>query len=261
MPKVLNLLEIQMQNIFFFPDRNHYGTPEDQGMSFDNVYFNSADDTVLHGWLIPAQSTAKGTVIHMHGNAQNMSAHWMFASWLPEQGYNVFVFDYRGYGQSQGIPDEKGLFEDSVAAIEYVANREDVDSEKIVVFGQSLGGMLSIAASAACNKIVKAVVAEAPVFAYGEWADDMMPELQFPADDTYTAASYIDQLAPVPLLLLHGTKDKVVPLSHSEQLYDRAEDAKELVVIENGAHNDAMTAAHNGKYQQKMLEFLQKSLI
>lgn len=250
-----------MQNIFFFPDRTNYGSPGDHGLQFDNVHFSSADGTSLNGWFIKAKGEAKGTIIHMHGNAQNMTAHWMFASWLPDCGFNIFVFDYRGYGNSQGVPDEAGLFEDAVAAIEYTLSREDVAADKVVVFGQSLGGMLAIAASAKCRGSVKAVVAEAPVLSYGEWADDMMPELQYPADDTYTAASYIQALDDVPLLLLHGNKDKVVPLSHSQQLYQLASEPKELVVIDGGSHNDAMTAVHDGQYQRLMCEFIDKYLV
>lgn len=254
-----------MQSFFFFPDRVKYGSPADHGLGFENVYFYSADKTRLNGWFIAAESKSeveiKGTVIHMHGNAQNMTAHWMFASWLPSQGYNVFAFDYRGYGQSEGQPDEQGLFEDSVAAIEYIANREDIAPDKIVVFGQSLGGMLSIAASTVCKQHVKAVVAEAPALSYEEWAFDMMPELQLPTDDTYTAESYVEQLSPVPLMLLHGTKDKVVPFSHSEQIFALAGEPKQFVAIDNGSHNDAMTSKHGDKYQKVMLDFFDQYLV
>lgn len=250
-----------MQDSFFFPNRVKYGSPADYDLAFENLYFYSADKTRLNGWFIPAEAgVVKGTVVHMHGNAQNMTAHWVFASWLPSQGYNVFVFDYRGYGQSEGVPDEQGVFEDSVAAIEYIANHETLDSDKIVVFGQSLGGMLAIAASAVCKEYVKAIVAEAPALSYGEWAFDLMPELDLPTDDTYTAESYIKRLAPVPLMLFHGTKDKVVPFSHSEQIFALAEEPKEFIVIDNGCHNDAMTSVHGNKYQQSMLVFLDRFL-
>lgn len=248
-----------MQNLFFFPDRVAYGTPAEAGLEYENVYFESRDGTRLHGWLIPAQvedeSKSKGAVVHMHGNAQNMSAHWMFASWLPSQGYHLFVFDYRGYGQSQGVPDEQGVFEDAVAALECVRTRTDIDPGPLHIFGQSLGGMLAIAAAAASPSGIASVVAEAPAYSYGEWADDLMPELQLPTDDTYTAGSYLQRWSGVPLLLIHGTADRVVPYSHSQRIQQELEKVTELLTIEGGQHNEAMTDSHAGYYQQRMLEF------
>src|SRR4051812_22313310 len=101
-----------MYQNFYFPDRIKYDTPERARLAFEDVRFASADGTLLSGWFIPAIGEAKGTVVHMHGNAQNMTAHWGYAEWLPARGYNLFCFDYRGYGQSQGRPDPKGVFED-----------------------------------------------------------------------------------------------------------------------------------------------------
>lgn len=250
-----------MQNYFFFPDRVSYGTPEDQGLAYESVSFASADGTRLSGWFIPALSDQpKGTIVHMHGNAQNMTAHWMFAGWVVEQGYNLFVFDYRGYGQSQGVVDEKGVFEDAVAAIKYTYGREDVDSDRVVVFGQSLGGMLAIAAGGECNELIRAVVAEAPVYSYGEWADDLMPELQLPTDDACCACHFVDKLSPVALMLMHGTADKVVPYSHSQMLYKLAGEPKEMVTIEEGGHNEAMTVVYGTTYRDMMIQFFDKSL-
>ena len=207
---------------------------------------------MLSGWFIPATIEAKGTVVHMHGNAQNMSAHWAYAEWLPTRGYNLFVFDYRGYGQSQGQPDPQGIFEDSIAALDYVRSRKD--TQKLFVFGQSLGGMLAIAAAGASPSGISAIVAEAPVHSYSAWAEDVMPEKELALDDTYCASSYIEKLAPIPLLLLHSPADRVVPYSHSEQLLAAAGEPKQLVTITGGAHNDAMTERHGTNYQDMLVE-------
>ncbi len=246
-----------MQNFFFFPDRVSYGTPEAAGLEYEDVYFQSRDGTRLHGWFIPAQAEekAKGTVVHMHGNAQNMSAHWMFAGWLPRQGYNLLVFDYRGYGQSQGVPEEQGVFEDAVAALAYARAITDEGAASLHVFGQSLGGMLAIAATAANPACIRSVVAEAPAYSYGEWADDLMPELQLPTDDTYTAASYLQHWSGVPLLLMHGTADRVVPYAHSQRIQQELGEVAELLTLEVGQHNEAMSDSQGGYYQQRMLEF------
>lgn len=242
-----------MYRHFYFPDRVHYGSPGDAGMRFEDIRFHSRDGTRLAGWFMPAQGTPLGTVVHLHGNAQNMSAHWIYAGWLPQRGLNVFTFDYRGYGQSQGSPDPQGIFDDAIAALDYVRSR--VDGARIFVFGQSLGGMLAIAAAGASPQGVSAVAAEAPAYSYSEWADDQMPELQLTLEDDCCASTYVSRLAPIPLLLMHSPQDRVVPYTHSQRLYAAAGLPKQLVTIEGGAHNDAMTDAHGTRYQDLLVDF------
>lgn len=250
-----------MYQHFYFPDRIKYDTPERAGLAYEPVQFRSADGTLLSGWFIPAAELAPheatGTVIHMHGNAQNMTAHWAYAECLPQRGFNLFTFDYRGYGQSHGQPDPKGIFEDAIAALAYMRQRCDINTQRLCVFGQSLGGMLAIAAAAASPAGVRAVLAEAPAHSYTAWAEDQMPQLELVLDDTWCAGTHVAQLAPVSLLLLHGTGDRVVPYEHSQRLFAAAQAPKRLVTIDGGSHNDAMTEAHGTRYQDMMVEFFE----
>ncbi|HTH95186.1 MAG TPA: alpha/beta hydrolase [Rhodocyclaceae bacterium] len=242
-----------MYQYFYFPDRVKYDTPARLGLHFDDMRFNSRDGTQLAGWFIHATGAIQGTVIHMHGNAQNMSAHWGYVDWLPTVGFNVFTFDYRGYGNSQGSPDPRGVFEDAIAALDAIRARENTGP--LFVFGQSLGGMLAIAAAGASPAELKAVAAEAPVHSYSAWAEDVMPEKELALDDTYCASEYIAALSPVPLLLLHGTADRVVPYEHSERLLKAAGTPKQLVTLPNGEHNDALTERHGDQYRRQLLDF------
>lgn len=254
-----------MYSDFYFPDRLNYDSPHRTGRSYEEVAFQSADGTGLWGWFIPAgncekPADAKGTVIHMHGNAQNLTAHWQFAEWVPDRGFNLFVFDYRGFGMSQGQPDPKGIFEDAVAAINYVRSRTDIDTRKLFVFGQSLGGMLAIASVAASPEGIRAVLAEAPAHSYSAWMNDRLPGAGDQLDDTYTAGAYVAHLSPIPLLLLHGTRDRVVPYTHSVRLLAEAREPKELVTIGQGEHVDAMTDRYGSLYQDRMIAFFEESL-
>lgn len=246
-----------MYRHFYFPDRIRYDSPARAGLGFETVTFLSTDGTRLVGWFIPAvtSNAARGTVIHMHGNAQNMSAHWAYAEWLPAHGFNLFVFDYRGYGDSLGRPDPEGIFRDAVAALDYVRSRQDIDPHALYVFGQSLGGMLAIAATAARPQGVRAVLAEAPVHSYTAWAEDQMPQLELAVEDTYCASTHIHHLGDIPLLLLHSQQDRVVPYAHSEQLLQAASGPARLLTIANGEHNDAMTERHGTRYQDVLLAF------
>jgi pimeloyl-ACP methyl ester carboxylesterase len=145
--------------LFFVPDRIVYEVP-DKSLPYEAVSFPSRDQTKLAGWFFTAAGHAKGTVVHVHGNAANISNHFRAIVFLPPSEYNVLEFDYRGYGDSEGKPSRKGCLDDVHAAIDYVKGRKDVDPDKIVLFGQSMGGAYALVAAAERPE-VKAVVAEA----------------------------------------------------------------------------------------------------
>lgn len=255
-----------VQSAFYYPDSVLYSTPAKQGLRFDAVMFPSRDGTALAGWFIPAADVAdpraaKGTVVHFHGNAQNMSAHWQFVDWLPRRGFNLFVFDYRGYGASQGRPGIKGVFEDSNSALDYVRSRKDVDPERLLVFGQSLGGTNAIAAVGAGNRQgVKAVAIEATFYSYSSIASEKFIGAGWLLSDAYSAGRHIADLAPIPLLLMHGTADPVIPFHHGARLYDQAKDPKTLLRIEGGGHTEALTPRFGQRYQDALVEFFEAAL-
>jgi uncharacterized protein len=255
-----------VQSAFYQPDRVLYDTPRRLGLKFEQVVFPSKDGTRLAGWFIPARGyadprRAKGTVIHFHGNAQNMSAHWQFVDWLPERGYNLFVFDYRGYGASEGSPEPKGVFEDSNAALNYLRARPDVDAARLLVFGQSLGGNNAIAVVGSGNRDgVKAVAIEATFFSYSAIASDKLIGAGVLADDTYSAERFVAALSPLPLLLLHGTADPVIPYAHAERLFAKAAEPKRLIRIEGARHTEAFAVRYGELYRQQVVDFFDAAL-
>jgi len=255
-----------LDSAFYYPDRVHYDTPTRLGLSFRSLSFASSDGTKLSGWFIPANGyehpkDAKATVIHFHGNAQNMSAHWQFVSWLPRRGFNLFVFDYRGYGESQGRPEPKGVFEDSNSALNYVRSLEDVDPERLILFGQSLGGANAIAVVGSGNRAgVKAVAIEATFYSYSSIANDKFSGAGFLVSDTYSAEKYVARIAPIPLFLMHGTSDPVIPYAHSTKLFGKAGEPKILITVEGGAHTEALTSRFGSKYQDALAKFFEASI-
>ena len=255
-----------MQNLFYYPDSIVYDTPTRAGLVYEEVVFRSRDGTRLSGWFIPATGVAsprdaKGTVIHFHGNARNISAHWQLVGWLPARGFNLFVFDYRGYGTSEGKPGPKGVFEDSNSALDYIRSRPDVDAEKLIVLGQSLGGANAIAVVGSGNRAgVKAVAVEAAFYSYSSIAHDKLPGAGLFMDNTYSPERYIAKLAPTPLLLLHGTADWVIPYSHSSRLFAKAGEPKRLITIEGGGHTEALTRRFTATYQDALVVFFDAAL-
>jgi len=250
---------------FYYPSKTVYGTPDQAGIPYEAVTFKSADGTRLSGWFLRAKGVAdarqaKGTVIYFHGNAQNMTWHWQFAGWLPARGFNVFVFDYRGYGASEGTPSLAGCFEDSNAAIDYVRSRPDLDPARLLIFGQSLGGNIAIAAVGAGNRAgIRALAEEATFFSYPSIANDKIPGAGLLVSDRYSAKNYIAAIAPIPLLMIHGTADRIVPYAHATRLFAAARQPKQLITVEGGRHIGAMMDP-KGLYRDALTKFFEDAL-
>ena len=253
---------------FYYPDRKVYHSPREYDLQYESVFFPSQDDTKLHGWVLRGRPQALGTVIFFHGNARNMTANLPLYAWLPAEGFNVFVFDYRGYGRSEGRPDRQGVHEDSVAAFEYVLTRTDLE-RPLFVLAQSLGGATAIAALGQNDFPVEAVVVDSSFYSYRKIARDTMSDIpllsmfRFPLSLTisnrHSPASFIDRLAPTPLCLIHGTSDDVVPYEHSILLYEQAKEPKELWLIERGGHVDALRKP-DSVYRKKLSSFFRRAL-
>jgi fermentation-respiration switch protein FrsA (DUF1100 family) len=258
-----------VSRMFYHPDRVAYGTPAASGHRFEEVYFASRDGTALRGWFIPARGASTGTVVHLHGNAANMSAHFPFVAWLPARGFNVFTFDYRGYGASAGRPERRGIYEDSLAAIEHVLARADVDPARVVVLGQSLGGANALAVlGREGTRGVKAVVADSAFFSYRSIVADKigaMPGLSLlrgplsraVIGDELSPGDVVGRISPVPLLFLHGTADRVIPASHSQRLHEAASEPKTLWFIPGLDHTEAIT---DRPWQDRIVAFFLAAL-
>ncbi|EAB2011557.1 alpha/beta hydrolase [Salmonella enterica] len=253
-------------NAFYYPDNKVYGPAP---YSAESVFFTVKDGTRLHGWFIPSAvgtpENAVATVIHAHGNAGNMSAHWPLVSWLPEKNVNLFMFDYRGFGESQGIPSQEGLCDDTQSAIAYVRQRSDVDPQRLVLLGQSLGGNNILAAlgrgKSQLNRAgIRAIILDSTFYSYSSIANQMIPGSGFLLDDSYSANRYIASVSPIPVLILHGTADHVIPWQDSEKLYALAREPKQKILIPDGDHIDAFSERYANLYRDAMIKFIQAAL-
>src|SRR3954464_10493585 len=165
--------------VFFQPTGSIYSTPGIYGIDYQPVDFRATDGTALFAWFMPARGEAHGTVLYLHGNAQNISAHFPNVAWMPAAGFNVLAIDYRGYGGSGGKPSLSGVQLDIDAAMRVLLARRDVNPERIIVFGQSLGGALAthFVAHSPYRSHIKAVIADSPFSDYRQIAQEKLADL------------------------------------------------------------------------------------
>lgn len=241
------------ERFFFYPDQHVYTTPQAEGVHAEEVLLPGPDGLPLHGWWLPAQGPVHGTVLHVHGNAANISNHLPLVAWLPAAGFNVLTFDYRGYGRSGGKPSIQGLVDDTRAALVWLRQRPGVDPQRLVVIGQSLGGATAVRAVAAAPQGVRLLVLDSAFSSYrgiareaaqsmgalGWLAPIFIPTLPADEHDPVHAAARLT----MPLLVLHGSRDVVIPQHHGHALWVAAKDPKRWLPIDGGQHIDALMRA------------------
>ena len=253
---------------FYRPSSGDYGEHSKLGLSPEDVFFESQDGTRLHGWFIPSNDPPVGTLIHFHGSDRNISWTIRNSHWLTEHGFNLFLFDYRGYGRSEGRPSPTGVVDDSVAAIDFVRSRPEVDTDKLLLWGQSMGGQLAIvAANRAGTEGVKAIVADATYASHSHHVKDKVAQMGplwliqwavwLTTPDTNAAYKVVDRIGPTHLLVVHGLADQGVRPYHGEWLYSAAQEPKDIWRVEGAGHLEVLRDA---QYQEQLVETLVRAL-
>lgn len=242
----------------YFPSRELDATPGDAGMEFDDVEFRSSDGVSLHGWFVPGDGDV--TMIWFHGNGGNISHRLGNMVEINRRlGLNIFIFDYRGYGKSGGSPTEAGTYMDAEAAIAYVRSRADVDPEKIVYFGRSLG--CAVASEAALARRPRALICESGFTSIGAIARSaypFLPGIQILVTTKYDTLSKIARVS-TPVMILHGDRDDIVPFSMGEELFEAASAPKRFYAIRGAGHNDTYLVG-GGAYFEAMGAFIEDAM-
>lgn len=252
-------------SLLFYPTHDYVITPDVIGLAYRDIDFTAADGVRLHGWFLPATGEPQGTILFVHGNAENISTHIASVAWLPAQGFNVLMFDYRGFGLSEGEPTLDGLHLDTVAALDTVFTEPGVDPTRVAVFGQSLGGSVAIASLVRSphRRDVRALIVEGAFSSYRGIAQEKLAEfwmtwplqipLSFTIDNRYKPLEAIAEVSPTPVLIVHGAVDRIVDPGHAQALYAAAGPPKALWLITGASHIQAFQSAPT---RQRLVDYL-----
>ncbi|MBI4861762.1 MAG: alpha/beta hydrolase [Candidatus Riflebacteria bacterium] len=231
------VLLLALENkIIFIPSRDLWTTPDKRDATFEDVHLTTSDGVKIHGWYLPAREP-RATVLFLHGNAGNIADRLDNGIKLTQIGLNVLLIDYRGYGKSEGTPSEQGIYRDADAAYDHLLSRPGMSAKKLVLFGRSLGSgaATDLASRRECGALViesalcstRALARDIPIYAL------FLPFIP----DRLRSLEKI-RLVRCPVLVIHGTRDSIIPLDHGQRIFQAANEPKEFYELKGADHND-----------------------
>lgn len=259
------LVFLFQSRLVYYPESELVATPAEIGLEFRDVFFTTDDGVALHGWYVPAAEPANPrqrgdsgfspVLLFCHGNAGNIAGRLGLIQIFHESGLSVFIFDYRGYGKSQGTPTESGTYRDAAAAWRHLTDAEGVHPDRIVLCGRSIGsavaielaGRVSPRALIVDSGFTSAVDLGARVY----W---WLP-VKLLARVRYDSAARVRRLT-LPKLFIHSQDDDVVPFAMGRRLFEAAPDPKQFLEI-RGGHNDGFLVSE-ARYRDGIAKFLEQ---
>ncbi len=253
-------LFIMQPRLLYYPDmpgRELEATPADIGLAYEDVDLHTRDGVQLHAWFIPVERP-RATVLFCHGNAGNISHRLDSIRLLHSLGLQVLIFDYRGYGRSEGKPSEEGSYRDVDAAWHYLLDVRGLPGDGIILFGRSLGA--AVAADLASRTRPAGVILESAFTSVPDMAAGIYPWLPVRLLSRYRYDNLGKiALITVPLLLVHSRQDEIIPFAQGQRLFERAHEPKQFLEI-NGGHNDAFLTSRKA-YTHGLKSFLDTRLV
>jgi len=249
-------LFIFQSNYVYYPERIVSSDPSYIGLTFENISFETNDGLTLSGWFIPKEDS-RGVLLFCHGNAGNIGHRLDSIQLFHELGLEIFIFDYRGYGNSEGKPTEQGTYEDVQAAWQYLIQERQVDQKKIIVFGRSLGG--AIASWLASNNMPGILVLESTFTSLPDIAATVYPYLpvRLLSRFEYDTLDYLRNVN-CPTLIIHSRNDEMMPFVFGQKLYKIAPEPKKFLEL-SGSHNEGFLTS-GSDYQAGINTFLNEHL-
>ena len=245
------LMQGRMLYLADVPGRALDATPDQAGMTYEDVWLRTSDGVDIHGWYINGESDR--VLLFFHGNAGNISHRLFSIRQFLDLGLSVFIIDYRGYGQSGGRVNEQGFYRDADAAWRHLTEERGFSGEQIVIFGRSLGG--SVAAKLAADVEPQALILESTFTSVPDAAQDIYPWLpaRWLSRLRHETSEYVRDVG-APVLVVHSRDDEIIPYHHGERIYEAANEPRSMLTI-RGGHNDAIATDENA-YLSGLRQFL-----
>lgn len=246
---------IFQNRLVFFPSRDDAGNPGDVGLEYEEVWLTSGFGRKIHGWFVPAVG-GRYTLLFCHGNAGNITHRLDSIRQFNELGLSVFIFDYQGYGRSEGRPGERGTYNDSRAAWDYLTGERGIPPDRVVLFGRSLGGAVAIELAGVVEPF--ALIVESCFTSAVDMGTRIYPWLpiRLVRRIHYNSLSRIGDVT-VPKLVIHSIDDETVPFGMGKRLYNRAQRPKQFLKI-RGGHGDGFLVSDR-LYRETIAGFLASS--
>ena len=241
------------KNSIFFPEEIIEFNPGMLNLTFEDIDFKTNDGLKINSWFIP-NPLAEYTILLCHGNAGNIGNRIDRIACFHKLKFNTFIFDYRGYGKSEGKPSEEGLYLDAEAAYRYLVKEKEIPPDKIILYGASLGGAVAI--DLASKVTLRALIVEGSFSSGKEMAKNLYPYL--PAFIFTVKLDSITKIKKVrcPKLFIHSVEDEIVPLRLAEELYQASLAPKEFFKT-YGSHN-ASFLENEADYKKRLSSFISK---
>jgi len=263
---MLAIIVLFEDRFIFFPSRypeGRWDSPElaqRNGVLIEDCYFTTADGHKLHGWYCAGRDAGdrpRGVLLWCHGNAGNLTDRYEQILDLVGLPADVFIFDYRGYGRSEGHPSEEGIYRDAQAAWDYLTQQRGIPANRIVLFGKSLGGVPAI--ELATHVQPAGLIAESTFTSVRDMAARYYPFL--PAFLLHNKMNSLSRIGSVhcPKLFIHGPSDEVVPYELGRKLFDAATEPKDFLDVPHAGHNETYIVAGR-TYTQRFRQFLSQCL-
>lgn len=240
----------------FFPKKVIDYTPAEIKLAYEDISFTTSDNVKLNGWFVRSKGEFSDyTLLYAHGNAGNIGDRLEKLEMFSKMGVNVFIFDYRGYGKSSGHPTEKGIYKDVVAAYDYLLKRDEINKEKIISYGVSLGGVAAI--DLCRNRKVAGLIVDSSFSSAEDMAKIIMPMVpSFLVGTKMDSYSKVKNMN-VPKLFMHSKDDEIIPYSLGIKLFENAAAPKKFVNLQGGHNNNYQVSS--AIYYQSIYNFI-KSL-
>jgi len=241
--------------LVYQPTHEIESNPQSIGLAYDEVRLRTSDNVLISGWYIPCDSSI-ATIMICHGNAGNISHRLETIKIFHDLGLAVFIFDYRGYGNSTGSPSEKGTYIDAEAAWDYLTNTKNIAPDSIILFGRSLGG--PIAAYIAEKYNPRGLILESTMTSIPDIASKMYPFLpvRLLSRFDYNTLEYLKNIH-CPVLIIHSPDDEIIPYENGEKLFAAANEPKTFLQIK-GSHNDGFWESGD-EYKDGLNKFISNS--